>query len=317
MTSPSVAAALAELGLPTAELEGLPSSRLRFPDGAQYRIEIPSVEGPRCLEAVLEEADRLDVPVHRISQGSGVGMLTDRELDEMASMARTARREVSLFARPCAAWGTSATARAPQGGGVAPTARGMHDVAAALDEIGRAVAHGFRSVLIADIGLLAAFGELRAAGHLPSDMQAKVSAMLPVTNPPAARVIARLGANTINLVTDMTLPMIAGIRAVTDLPLDVYIEAPDGLGGFVRQSELARLVEVAAPVYVKFGLRNAPDVYPSGAHHDAAAVAMSRERVRRARAALDQLSHEGATPVMSEVGAADLAVPVAAALGGS
>ena len=78
-------------------------------------MEIPSTEGPRCLEAVLEEkAGRLDVPVHRVSQGSGVFLLTDEELDEMVAMAHSARCEVSLFARPNAGWDASATARAPR-----------------------------------------------------------------------------------------------------------------------------------------------------------------------------------------------------------
>jgi hypothetical protein len=36
-----------------------------------------SREGPRCLEAVLEVAGRLEVAVHRVSQGSGVFMLTE------------------------------------------------------------------------------------------------------------------------------------------------------------------------------------------------------------------------------------------------
>lgn len=302
---------LEAVGLPGADLEHLPRSPARFPDGAQYRIEIPSVEGPRCLDAALAEAERLDVPVHRFSQGSGIGMLTDGELTQMAATARRERREVSLFARPCAGWGLSASARAPLGAAVAPVSRGMQDVAAALDEIRHAADHGFRSVLIADLGLLAAFGALRAAGHLPVDMQVKVSAMLPVANAAAVRVIAGLAADTINLVTDLSLPMIAAIRAVTDLPLDIYIEAPDGLGGFVRQPELARLIEVAAPVYVKFGLRNAPDVYPSGAHLEAAAVAMTRERVRRARLAVEALARSAVDPTISTVGAAGLAVPVA------
>ena len=35
-----------------------PMSDARFADGLRYRIEIPSVEGPRVLEAVLDEADR-------------------------------------------------------------------------------------------------------------------------------------------------------------------------------------------------------------------------------------------------------------------
>src|SRR5207249_5412353 len=86
-----------------------------YPDGAQYRVEIPSTEGPRCLEAVLAEAERLDVVVHRVSQGSGVFMQTDAELDELARQADEARVEVSLFARPNAAWGLSATARTHAG----------------------------------------------------------------------------------------------------------------------------------------------------------------------------------------------------------
>jgi hypothetical protein len=115
---------LESIGLPRGDLGDLPTSAKRFPDGAQYRVEIPSTEGPRCLEAVLEEAERLDVLVHRVSQGSGVFLHTDGELDEMARLARDARVEVSLFARPNAGWDTSAMARAPEGGAVAAEARG-------------------------------------------------------------------------------------------------------------------------------------------------------------------------------------------------
>ena len=90
-------------GLPSGDLHDLPTSQKRFPDGAEYRIEIPSTEGPRCLEAVVDEATRLDVPVHRVSQGSGVFLLTDVELDEMARLGAEASVEVSLFTRPNAA----------------------------------------------------------------------------------------------------------------------------------------------------------------------------------------------------------------------
>jgi hypothetical protein len=62
---------LESIGLPPGDLHALPDSEKRFPDGAQYRVEIPSTEGSRCLEAVVEEAERLDVLVHRVSQGSG------------------------------------------------------------------------------------------------------------------------------------------------------------------------------------------------------------------------------------------------------
>jgi hypothetical protein len=303
---------LRAIGLPPGDLNELPGSPKRFPDGAQYRIEIPSTEGPRCLEAVLEEASRLDVTVHRVSQGSGVLLLTDDELDETARLAADARVEVSLFTRPNAAWDTSAAARAPAGGVFAPVARGQEQVVACLDDARRAADHGFRSVLIADLGVLSAFAQARHGGFLPADMQAKISVMLPAANPAAARVLADLGADTINLPTDLTLAQIAAIRSAVDVPLDVYVEAPDNVGGFVRHHEIPELIRIASPVYVKFGLRNAPDVYPSGTHLDPTTIALSRERVRRARLGMELLARSGYEPVTSELGAEGLAVPAQA-----
>jgi Peptidase family U32 len=301
---------LRSIGLPPGDLNELPDSDARFADGAQYRIEIPSTEGPRCLEAVLEEAARLDVRVHRVSQGSGVFMLTDAELAEMARMAAEAKVEVSLFARPNAGWGTSAMARSPAGAVAAATAHGQEQVVAALDDIFRAAEYGFRSVLIADLGVLSAFTQAREAGVLPNEMQAKISVMLPAANAAAVSVLGELGADTINLPTDLSLAQIAAMRAVVSLPLDVYVEAPDNVGGFVRHHEIPELIRVASPLYVKFGLRNAPDVYPAGSHLDSTTIALSRERVRRARLGMELLARSGYEPQTSELGAEGLMVPV-------
>jgi hypothetical protein len=304
---------LASIGLPPGDLNDLPDSPHRFPDGAEYRVEIPSVEGPNCLDAVLEEAEQLNVRVHRVSQGSGVFLQTDAELEHIARTGAEARVEISLFARPNAAWHTSAMARAPAGAVVAASAHGQEQIVQGIEDIKRAAAHGIRSVLIADLGLLSVFGAMRRTGELPEDMQAKISVMLPAANPAAARVLADLGASTLNLPTDLTLPQIAAIRAAVDVPLDLYVEAPDNVGGFVRLHEISELIRIAAPVYVKFGLRNAPDVYPAGTHIEATTIALSRERVRRARLGLELLERSGYEPATSDLGAAGLAVPVLAA----
>jgi Peptidase family U32 len=306
----TAASILSELGLPAADLHELPGSAVRFADGSQYRVEIPSTEGPECRHAVFEEAASLGVPIHRVSQGSGVFLLTDDELDEMAGLAAAHHAEVSLFARPTAGWGPSAMALAPAGAAAAPAVRGAGQLAAALDDVCRAADRGFRSVLVSDIGLLAAFGQARARGLLPADMQAKVSVMLPVANPASARLVTELGAGTLNIPTDLTLAQIAAVRSVTDIPLDIYVEAPDNLGGFLRHHEIPELVRIAAPVYLKFGLRNAPDIYPSGSHLSATAVALSRARVRRARLGLDLLQRSGVTAVSHPPAeSAGLAVP--------
>jgi hypothetical protein len=301
---------LAKIGLLPGDLHALPISAKRFPDGAQYRLEIPSTEGPRALEAALDAGEKLEVPFHRVSQGSGVTQLTDAELDEMVAIAVAAKVEVSLFARPNAGWSPSAMARSPSGGVVAAAAHGQDQVAQAIEEIERAAAHGIRSVLIADLGLLSAFGRLRDAGALPAEMQAKVSVMLPAANPVTASVLVSLGADTLNLPTDLSLAQIAAIRAVVNVPLDVYVESPDTLGGFVRLHEVPEIVRVASPVYVKLGLRNAPDVYPSGGHLEATIIALTRERVRRGRLAIEILQRAMPDATMSERGASGLALPM-------
>ncbi|MFM8594774.1 MAG: hypothetical protein ACKOCK_10345, partial [Chloroflexota bacterium] len=91
---------VAAMGLPPGDLQDLPSSSKRFPDGGQWRVEIPSVEGPNCLRAVFEEADRLGVPIHRVSQGSGVKLMTDYELEDMRELVASRVNEISLFVGP-------------------------------------------------------------------------------------------------------------------------------------------------------------------------------------------------------------------------
>ncbi len=63
----------------------------------------------------------------------------------------------------------------------------------------------------------------------------------------------------------------------------------DDLGGYVRHFEVPWLIHTVAPLYVKLGLRNAPNIYPSGTHIEGTAVALSKERVRRARITLDMI----------------------------
>ena len=287
----------------------VPASPARFPDGAAYRIEIPSTEGPACLDAVLEEADRLRVPVTRVSQGSGVCMLTDEELDRIARSAADGGVEVSLFARPNAGWGRSVSSRSVPGAGLAASAWGTAQLRACLADVARAAAHGFRSVLLADVGVLAGFAEMRRASDLPEDMQAKVSVMLPAANPPAARVLEDLGAGTLNVPGDLDAVDLAAIRAAVRIPLDLYVESPDDLGGTVRIDETPELVRVCAPVHVKLGVRNAPPLYPWGRHLERVAVDLSRERVRRARLAVEAIERADSGAEASVPGAAGLAIP--------
>ena len=273
---------LAGLGLPDRDLGELPTSGKRFTDGAQYRIEIPSVEGPAPFRAVVEAAAERALRIHRISQGSGMLLLTDDEIREMVALGRDRDIEVCLFVGPRAAWDVGAQVTAPAGRVVAGSLRGADQLAYGVEDVLRGCRLGVRSILVADTGQLWVLGRMKRAGDLPADLEIKVSISLPVTNPATARLLEELGATTLNLPVDLSLAQIAAIRRAVELPLDVYVEGADDFGGPVRYYEIPELVRVAAPVHLKFTVRNAPGLYPSGEHLAGLAVASARERVRRA-----------------------------------
>jgi len=281
----------------------------RFPDGGAWRIEIPSVEGPAALSAVLDEAARIEVPVHRVSQGSGVMMLRDAEIEAMLSVAGDYGTEVCLFLGPRGTWDIGAGTKTTSGG-AGSRARGIDQVTHSIDDARRACDLGIRNLLVADEGVLWSLHLMRTVGELPSDLRLKLSVLVGPANPIGFQVAAGLGADSINVQGDLTMEQVAQMRLASPATLDLYLEAPDDLGGYVRLTEAAELIRVAAPVYVKFGLRNAPVMYPTGKHLEELAMATGVERVRRARLTLDLLERSGGAPLpMSPVGDPTLPVP--------
>jgi len=285
-------------------------SALRFPDGAHFRIEIPSVEGPRVLEAVLDAAQEHDIVVNRVSQGSGAMLLKEVELRDMAALGAEAGLEVSLFVGPREGWGTGAHARSPDGASQAGQLRGTEQLAYAVEDVLRAVEAGIRGFLVADLGLLSILNEMKEAGELPTSCVWKVSVMMAPSNPAALRVLERLGAGTVNVPSDVTTAQLAELRTASSLPLDLYVESPDGLGGVVRGNESAALVAAGAPMYVKFGLRNARPLYPAGEQLVAEASAIARAKVHRAAVALEWIRRLAPELRQSAPAAEGLAVPL-------
>ncbi len=280
-------AALADLGL--ARPDAPAPSPARFADGGAFRVEIPSVEGPRALEAVLEAAEDQEITVNRVSQGSGATLLREREIRAMADLADAAGIELALFVGPRAGFDTGVFSRSAVGPAQYGALRGLRQLAYAVEDVQRAAECGIRSFLVADLGLLATLSDLRARGELPADCLWKVSAYMAPSNPATLRVLQDLGAGTINIPTDVTAAELAELRAHVSLPIDLYLEAPDGMGGVVRGHEIGELVRAGAPLYAKFGLRNARPTYPGGEHLAADAALMARERVHRAAVALEWL----------------------------
>jgi hypothetical protein len=293
--------ALTALGLGGAAPDPADASPHTFPDGGRWRVEIPSVEGPEALAAVLKESTRLDVPVHRISQGSGVWMLSDDEITEMVEATAERGIELCLFTGPRGTWDIGGSTRTDsRGGGL--RARGHDAVAGCVEDALRATELGVRCLLVADEGVLWTLHRARTRGLLPADTTLKVSALIGPVNPAAYAVYERLGADSLNVPSDLTPAHLTEIRRASRAPMDMYVEAPDDLGGYVRMYDIAELIRRGAPLYLKFGLAKAPSVYPSGLHLRETVLSTARERVRRGRLALDLLARHGAGDTMSPLG---------------
>jgi hypothetical protein len=289
--------------------DALVASSARFADGAQVRIEIPSVENPEALRAVVDEAHQRKVPIHRTSQGSGSMLLTNVDLKEMAQIGADEGLEVNLFVGPREEYGIGGAVRSPEGLLLSGRLRGFHQLRYALEDIERAVEAGIRGFLIADTGLLEILRDMVSTGELPSNIVWKVSAVLAPSNPVTFRQLVELGGSTINVPSDVSLGELAEIRALSDAPIDLYLESPDALGGVVRGHEIAEIAAVAAPLYAKFGLRNARAVYPAGQHLRDDVVANVREKVRRAQLALEWLDRSSLDLSISKPGAEGIGVP--------
>jgi hypothetical protein len=307
-----IQALLQELGLPPGDRHDLPTSPHTFPDGAHYRVEIPSVEGPAAMRAVIEAAQAHHIPLQRISQGSGIMLLTDAEIKEMAALGQQHGIEVCLFVGPRAPWEGTGQALTPDGKIFGWRHTGMDQLVYAFRDVERAVELGLRSVLVADEGLLWLIHQARQRHLLPPDLVVKASALMGVANPVGIKLLVEQGLNTVNVASDISLARLAALRQVISIPIDLYIESPDGLGGFMRYHELAEIVRVGAPIYLKFGLRNAPNIYPTGAHLEPVAIQTGRERVHRAALGLEMLARTSSGFKTSEPGAAGLGVPVTA-----
>jgi len=287
----------------------------RFADGADFRIEIPSVEGPHVLAHVIDCAKAEGVVVNRVSQGSGAMLLRESELAEMAKLGSDAGLEVSLFVGPREGFDVGAHPRSADGSAHFGQIRAARGLAYAIEDIARAVECGIRSFLIADLGLLSLVVDMQRAGELPAGVAWKVSVMMAPSNPASARLLEQVGATTVNVPSDLTVAQLSELRAVISIPIDLYVESPDALGGVVRGNELGELVASGAPLYAKFGLRNSRALYPSGVHLVDEACAIAREKVHRAAVGLEWLARLRPELTQSGPGAPGLRVPAAGGRG--
>jgi len=244
---------LKKLGLPTGDLFDMPSSALRFPDGAAFRIEVPTVNSAEAVAALLETATKNGITINRVTETYGMFRHTREEIKEYCRLCNEYGAELLMSTGPRATYDTGATVLSPQGVRISYRLRGMEQVLRAVEDIKRGYDLGVRGFLIYDEGMLWLVGQMRKDGALPKDILFKTSAHLGQCNPCSFKLLESLGADSINPVRDLQIPMIAALRAAVQVPLDVHTDNPPGSGGFIRVYEAPEIVRVAAPLHCKTG----------------------------------------------------------------
>lgn len=240
-------------GLPAGDCYDLLTSKKKFVDGGQYRFEVPGIQGPGAMKSLLQELEKMNIYIHRVTQTKGIMLLSDDEIKEMVALAEEYAVELVLSVGPRATYDTSASVLTTEGQRMGYRLRGQDQIVRAIEDIKRATSFGCRSFLIYDEGLLWILNEMRLQGELKDDIKFKVSAHTGHGNPCSAKVLESLGANSFNPVRDIQLQMLSAIRLAINIPLDVHTENPASSGGFIRHYEVPEMIRISSPIYLKTG----------------------------------------------------------------
>ena len=293
---------LEKIGIEEAD-SNLEISEKSFPDGAQYRFEVPGIQNPGAMAALVDATDDYGVKVHRVTQTKGIMLLTDNEIEEMVDIALDGRMELFLSVGPRATYDTSASANTPEGARIGYRLRGYKNLLYALEDVKRATLLGVRGIVVYDEGLLWVLNKMRNQGELPRKTHFKVSAHCGHGNPASAKLLEEIGADSFNPVRDLQIPMMSAIRKSIDISLDLHMENPKSSGGFIRHYEAPEIIRSAAPVYLKTGGAVA-------AHHGwETTKSQAAERVRQVYLVQSMINRYYPDAKISNLGTSDMSLP--------
>ncbi len=241
------------LGYPRGDDFTRSASGLEFEAGGHYGIELSSVNSLEVLENLIRLSDQLGVQIDRVDECRGIFRLPDAEIERMVQICRERQIGLVMSVGPRAIYDTGSFARSKNGARIGYRLRGMENIVHAVEDLLRAAALGVRGFLVYDEGLLHICGQMREKGELPATSVFKLSVHACCSNPSSARLFNGIGADTINLVPDLDISMLASIRQAVCCPLDLFTDTASDASGLIRTYDVPEFIRVAAPVYLKCG----------------------------------------------------------------
>lgn len=301
-----------KMGIPGRDGYELADSPKSFPDGAHWRIEVAGVERATTMQALIDEAQKRKITIHRVVATVGGSTYCDfEELKAMAQMARDEHIEVVMVVGHRKAWDAgSKEAATPEGVMQGMRLRGSDNISYHIADMMRNIEAGIRGFLVYDEGVLSIVSKMRAEGLIPAETVFKYSVFGGQCSAAGAKIVESLGANSMNPLSDVSLPILSSIRKTVDMPLDVYVIIVDAFGGMYRAYEAPEIARVAAPIYFKIEPGSSEgDIYKPWAF-ESFHQELIREKVKMAQVIQELMARHAPQLKASGKGAKDLVLPV-------
>lgn len=279
---------LARHGYPQGDDWARPTAQGRFPDGAHYRIEVPTVNSADAVQTLVHVVEEeTGVKINRIDQTQGIMRFSDKEHQAYLDVGRKYGIEIFFALGPRGTYDTGAQKFVDTvwGHASALRTRGMEQIVYAMEDIKRIVKMGGRGLLISDEGMLILAHKMRADGIIPPECKIMASAHLGHNNPVTFKMLEDLGADTIATQRDLDFSILSAMRQAIKIPLHVHIDNPQATGGFIRVYDAPEMIRICAPVYLKTGSsvleRHGMTITNDLAKAMARQVAVSMETIKR------------------------------------
>lgn len=235
-----------------------------FPDGAHYRIEVSGIETAEILEAVVDEAKKMGIPIHRaIATVAGSSHYSDEQLRDLAKVAKDNSIEVIICPGSLARAILDDPNRILSGFNW----KSEEETRSYINEVLRCVRLGFRGFLVWRLAMLHYLHQCRIfrALEIPSNIIFKLSTFANNNSMGDFRLARLLGADTVNSANNLDLATLFSIRQTTDVIIDMHMTfwntvfVQNGKGAlelnaqpYDRINDASEIVCVCSPVYFKF-----------------------------------------------------------------
>jgi hypothetical protein len=198
----------------------------------------------------------------------------------------------------------------PEGGMQGFRLRGSDNISYHIADIMRNIEAGHRGFLVYDEGVLFLLNKMRAEGLIPKETIFKYSVFAGYCSAAGAKVVETMGVNSLNPISDVSLPILGSIRKAVDIPLDIYIIIVDAFGGMFRAYETPEIARVASPCYFKIEPGTSEgDIYKPWMTEEWH-QGLIREKVKIASIVQEIMERHAPELKTSQKGPADLVLPV-------